>query len=523
MDGGWLSSLFGGRSSARESNAKPDESPAVPPGTEPPPAPSRQFSTKHQEGLALLHQAASYDEVHDIAHALPLYELGTAKLLEALEVETCEERKAKLRTRAAQSLEIAEQLKATLQQQRGQQQQLRQAPKDAKAAIAAAKAAQLQQQREVEARRREAARREAARLAAAAQQPRGRAGAARGGTVGGGRGTVGGGRGTPGGGRGGGSGSGGDGGSSMEGTILSEKPNVRWADVAGLETAKGALQEAVVLPLRFPSLFTGERKPWRGILLYGPPGTGKSHLAKAVATEVDATFFSISAADLTSKWVGESEKNVRSLFEGAAARRPSVVFIDEVDALASSRSDGENESSRRLKNELLVQMQNSPEGVLVLGATNIPWGLDTAVRRRFERRIYIPLPDEPARRALLGIHLGRTPHQLAPKDIDTIARRCDGLSGADVSVLVRDALMGPVRELQAATHFRQGRDGMWAPCGPREAGARAMGLMEVPATALATPVVTIAHFEAALRNTKPTVGREDLKQHEDFTRDFGSG
>ena len=102
---------------------------------------------------------------------------------------------------------------------------------------------------------------------------------------------------------------------------MSEKPNVRWDDVAGLADAKAALQEAAVLPIRFPDLFQGERKPWRGILLYGPPGTGKSHLAKAVATEVDATFFSVSSSDLVSKWVGESEKLVRALFEEAARRR----------------------------------------------------------------------------------------------------------------------------------------------------------------------------------------------------------
>merc|ERR1712097_98384 len=119
---------------------------------------------------------------------------------------------------------------------------------------------------------------------------------------------------------------------------MTEKPNVSWDDVAGLDAAKAALQEAVVLPLRFPSLFTGERRPWRGILLYGPPGTGKTHLAKAVATEVDATFFSVSSSDLVSKWVGESEKLVRALFESASQKRPSVVFIDEVDALCTSRS-----------------------------------------------------------------------------------------------------------------------------------------------------------------------------------------
>ncbi len=137
-----------------------------------------------------------------------------------------------------------------------------------------------------------------------------------------------------------------------------EKPNVPWSDVAGLENAKESLKEAVILPIKFPHLFTGKRKPWRGILLYGPPGTGKSFLAKAVATEANnSTFFSISSADLLSKWLGESEKLVRNLFELARAHKPSIIFIDEIDSLCASRSDTESESARRVKTEFLVQMQ----------------------------------------------------------------------------------------------------------------------------------------------------------------------
>ena len=182
----------------------------------------------------------------------------------------------------------------------------------------------------------------------------------------------------------------------LEGAIVKEKPNVKWDDVAGLEGAKEALKEAVILPAKFPQLFTGKRRPWKGILLYGPPGTGKSYLAKAVATEADSTFYSVSSSDLLSKWVGESEKLVKNLFEMARETSPSIVFIDEIDSLCGSRSDGENESSRRVKTEFLVQMQgvgNSHDGILVLGATNTPWSLDPAMRRRFEKRIYISFPE----------------------------------------------------------------------------------------------------------------------------------
>ena len=172
--------------------------------------------------------------------------------------------------------------------------------------------------------------------------------------------------------------------SAIGNAIVSEKPNVKWEDVAGLEFAKTSLKEAIILPSKFPDIFVGIRKPWKGILLYGPPGTGKTFLAKACATQANSTFFSISSSDLMSKYVGESEKLIKSLFNMAHEKSPSIIFIDEIDSLAGARSEGENESSRRVKTEFMVQMQgvgNDTGGVLVLGATNLPWALDSAIRR----------------------------------------------------------------------------------------------------------------------------------------------
>ncbi|KAL3234630.1 Vacuolar protein sorting-associated protein 4 [Nakaseomyces bracarensis] len=315
---------------------------------------------------------------------------------------------------------------------------------------------------------------------------------------------------------------------ALSGAILSEKPNVKWEDVAGLEGAKEALKEAVILPVKFPHLFKGNRKPTAGILLYGPPGTGKSYLAKAVATEANSTFFSVSSSDLVSKWMGESEKLVKQLFTMARENKPSIIFIDEVDALTGQRGEGESEASRRIKTELLVQMNgvgNDSQGVLVLGATNIPWQLDSAIRRRFERRIYIPLPDVAARTKMFEINVGDTPCSLTKEDYRSLGQMTEGYSGSDIAVAVKDALMEPIRKIQGATHFRNISDDpdhrKLTPCSPGDEGAIEMYWTEIEADELEEPVLNIKDFLKAIKNTRPTVNEEDLKKQEDFTNDFG--
>ncbi|GAU45037.1 hypothetical protein TSUD_107320 [Trifolium subterraneum] len=290
----------------------------------------------------------------------------------------------------------------------------------------------------------------------------------------------------------------------LNSAIIREKPNVKWNDVAGLESAKQALQEAVILPVKFPQFFTGKRRPWRAFLLYGPPGTGKSYLAKAVATEADSTFFSISSSDLVSKWMGESEKLVSNLFQMARENAPSIIFIDEIDSLCGQRGEGnESEASRRIKTELLVQMQgvgNNDQKVLVLAATNTPYALDQ-------------------------VHLGDTPHNLTERDFEYLASRTDGFSGSDISVCVKDVLFEPVRKTQDAMFFFKSPEGMWIPCGPKQHGAVQTTMTDLATKGLASqilpPPITRTDFEKVLARQRPTVSKTDLEVHEKFTKEFG--
>ncbi|XP_034940074.1 spastin isoform X2 [Chelonus insularis] len=233
--------------------------------------------------------------------------------------------------------------------------------------------------------------------------------------------------------------------------ILEGSAAVQWEDIAGQEVAKQALQEMVILPSLRPELFTGLRTPARGLLLFGPPGNGKTLLARAVATQCQATFFSISAASLTSKYVGEGEKLVRALFAIARELQPSIIFVDEVDSLLSERRDNEHEASRRLKTEFLVEFDGLPsnhdERVLVMAATNRPQELDEAALRRFTKRVYVTLPDLQTRITLLKRLLAKHNNPLSPEELKRTAVLTEGYSGSDLTGLAKDAALGPIREL----------------------------------------------------------------------------
>ncbi|SMN19955.1 similar to Saccharomyces cerevisiae YPL074W YTA6 Putative ATPase of the CDC48/PAS1/SEC18 (AAA) family, localized to the cortex of mother cells but not to daughter cells [Maudiozyma saulgeensis] len=308
--------------------------------------------------------------------------------------------------------------------------------------------------------------------------------------------------------------------------IVVQGDEVQWDDIAGLNTAKNSLKEAVVYPFLRPDLFKGLREPITGMLLFGPPGTGKTMLARAVAHESKSTFFSISASSLTSKYLGESEKLVRALFLVAKKLAPSIIFVDEIDSILGSRNnDGENESSRRIKNEFLIQWSslssaaagnekksegsgtngreqltgNTSDGddtrVLVLAATNLPWSIDEAARRRFVRRQYIPLPEDETRLVQIKRLLSHQKHTLTDDEFDELMRLTDGYSGSDITSLAKDAAMGPLRELGDQLLFMD-----------RE-NIRPMGLID---------------FKNSLEYIKPSVSKEGLEKYEEWAAKFGS-
>ncbi|XP_071173028.1 vacuolar protein sorting-associated protein 4B-like [Mytilus edulis] len=318
----------------------------------------------------------------------------------------------------------------------------------------------------------------------------------------------------------------------MSDAILMERPNVSWDNVAGLDSAKKTLIEGVVLPLKYPDLFSGRKgRPWQGILLYGPPGTGKSDLTKALATETTNTsFFYVSSRKISSKW-SDGEKLLQTLFTTAREHKNSIIFIDEVDALCGDCS--EYESLRRVKTEFLIQMGGENKNVQVLGATNTPWMLDATTRKRFEKRICIPLPEASVRSEIFKIHLRNAVHSLAEEDFTELGKRTNGFSGYDIPVVVKEALMVPVRKLQTATHFRKVEEvcnkdplvsdtmnHLLIPCSSEAQGAIKMSWVDVPKDRLFETNVSMGDMLESLVNYKPTVTEDDLRKLEEFTRDF---
>ena len=281
--------------------------------------------------------------------------------------------------------------------------------------------------------------------------------------------------------------------------VLTEKPDINWDDIADLEKPKRAIEESIIFPVRRPDLFP---LGWpRGILFFGPPGCGKTLLAAAIASEIKGVFFNADAASLMSKWLGESERNVSQLFtkarEVSADGQPSIVFLDEIDSLMGVRSE-EVGGEVRVRNQFLKEMDGILDKkrnyhVYVIGATNKPWALDEPFIRRFQKRIYVPLPDVKARMDMFQIYA----HNLKLNnnvDFAELARKTEGYSGGDVRDLFQSTQLKVVRDF-----FQHGRPG--------------------DPSAVPDPI-TMEDFQAILHVRRPSVSTNNLKRYFDWDESF---
>ncbi|CAH1407708.1 unnamed protein product [Nezara viridula] len=294
--------------------------------------------------------------------------------------------------------------------------------------------------------------------------------------------------------------------------VVDKNLSVYWTDVIGLDNAKALLNEAIVYPNKYPDFFKDFISPWKGLLLFGPSGTGKTMLAKAVATQNNTTFFNISASSIVSKWRGESEKLVRVMFDLARLQAPSTIFIDELDAVASQRdSNREHEASRRLKSELLVQLDGlcqSNDSVFFLTATNLPWDLDTAILRRLEKRIFVDLPDLDSRKSLIQKYLPpvlkTSPLITVELDYSESAEKCEGYSAFDIKLLCKEISMNVVRSV-----FKKLEENRTYFC------------LKDELCKLSPQVVSVRDFDKALEKVKATaVGT--MEKFKSWEKEFGS-
>ncbi|CAL1268127.1 unnamed protein product [Larinioides sclopetarius] len=226
-----------------------------------------------------------------------------------------------------------------------------------------------------------------------------------------------------------------------------QKPYVKWCDVFGLREAKQILGEAFIMPLKFPHLFTGKRKPWKSILLYGPPGTGKTLLVQALASSVPSSTFIF-----LSNYLDESDSFLKDLFKNKRAQSPKLILVDEIDAVFNL------ESTRGMRMELFtyhMEGRDCSDGILILATTNKPWLLNEPLLKRFEKKIYTSFPNWTDRLQILKFCLGDAPHCLTEKNLEELATKTEGYSGDDISAFVRDALMQSIRKVNAATHYKR--------------------------------------------------------------------
>ncbi|XP_015437026.1 PREDICTED: katanin p60 ATPase-containing subunit A-like 2 [Dufourea novaeangliae] len=271
--------------------------------------------------------------------------------------------------------------------------------------------------------------------------------------------------------------------------IVMKNLNVHWDDIKGLADCKVAIKEAIVYPIKYPIFFRDKFTAWKGILLYGAPGTGKTMLAKATATECNCTFFNISASSLVSKWRGDSEKYLRTLFDVAYQRSPAIIFIDEIDWIATDTENGPlSEPARRFRAELLARLDglisDENANVVLLAATNSPWIIDAALLRRLEKHIYVPLPNKQTRLDMLNTYA--CVDLANSQDLHNMNVNLNHYSGSDIKMLCKQAWI-----LQVTPTIERLEN-------------KEISILDVP-----YEIASIDHLEKALELVKPTIKNKD--------------
>lgn len=309
--------------------------------------------------------------------------------------------------------------------------------------------------------------------------------------------------------------------SALRETVV-ESVNVTWDDIGGLDDIKNELKETVEYPVLHPDQYTKfGLSPSKGVLFFGPPGTGKTLLAKAVATEVSANFISVKGPELLSMWYGESESNIRDIFDKARAAAPTVVFLDELDSIAKARGGSAGGdaggASDRVVNQLLTEMDgmNAKKNVFIIGATNRPDQIDPAILRpgRLDQLIYVPLPDEEGRLSILKAQLRKTP--LEPGlELRAIAKLTNGFTGADLSYIVQRAAKFAIKDsIEAQKRVEQTE--------VKKEG-ETEGDVEMVEQEDPVPYITKSHFEEAMKTAKRSVSPAELRRYEAYAQQLQS-
>ena len=312
--------------------------------------------------------------------------------------------------------------------------------------------------------------------------------------------------------------------------IIKENSYIKLEDIIGLEKVKEALKEQVISPIKYPKQFQEKQKRLKSILIYGPPGTGKTLLSKAIAAELEGNFFYILACNIITHWhESDPEKMIKNLFELARKKKPSVIFIDEIDCIINEKSYYYNDTIRKIKNELILQMkniENNDENIIVLGSTNIPWTLDHDIINKFQEKMHISLPDGDSRKKLIELYLKDITHTLTDQQIEYLAQNTKDFSGGDIYNLVQEAYYEPIKKYINHEYFKKiqgnGNQFNYIPCEQNDTGAIKMKMTEIQDLKLILfPKVDFDDFKKILERTKPTMEKQDLTNFEKFELEYG--